>query len=910
MDRRWIRKKAESSLNPTQVESALLQLSETWPAGTTRLFDLIENFPLGETALLHLFAMSGISVTRVVRSPETLVWLARPEVCQVHRSYVDMMATLEKSTVESIETNNFRQLRSWKNREMTRIALRELAEAASLEETTAELSQLAEICVDQAYRYWRKRLADTLGQPSTEFCVLALGKLGGRELNHSSDIDVLFCYGEEGQVSARATNHAWFNRLGEKILTTFSAPDPEGPLFRVDVRLRPEGSAGPLARSVESMENYYAGFGETWERLALIKARSICGSREVAYEFLRQHQPFIYPKSPTADVLGEIAKIKRRIERDVVGTENLTRDVKLGCGGIREIEFVVQTLQFLHGARHAFLQETSTLKALTALSRLELIPKDAVLDLDRAYRLLRRIEHRLQIDAEQQTHTVPRDPEVIARLGLSLGFSSGNEFMNALKETMECVHSIFEKVVTVPPSEGATLDLKIFRDEKSALRGLTDLTKRSAHSHVAPRTQQLSRKLQPLLLAQLARVSDPDLTLNQFVRFVESYALRGVLFESLVANPKLLELLVATLDVSRFAGDLLARLPQLLEDITRRDESFYRPRTLEEHLRRLDELGATAGNLDPVRAYRQRQLLRIILRDVLAPENFATLFAELSDLAEACLRFVNRLIGGDDLTIIALGKFGGREINYGADLDVLFVGKDVRAAQSLILAMTQSTAEGNLASLDSRLRPDGEKGPLVCSLGAYHSYYQERAQLWEIQALTRARPISGPWQQEYLEMIKPVWREAGGRADLFFKIDDMAERIRRDRGSGSDLADFKTGTGGMVEAEFVVQALQMKHNVWQANWKLALKELVRRNLVAGAEAEALIQNYDLLRRCETSLRRWRNSKVDVLPSGAEQQERLSKRLGYESGAIFLEQYNAARAGIHRFYEARLKSLVS
>src|SRR2546423_13898501 len=199
--------------------------------------------------------------------------------------------------------------------------------------------------------------------------------------------------------------------------------DPEGALFRIDLRLRPEGSAGPLARSLESMENYYAGFGETWERLALIKARGIAGSRELAYEFLRQHQPFIYPNSPTPDLLDEIANIKRRIERDVVGHDALERDVKLGRGGIREIEFVVQTLQFIHGARHAFLQETSTLKALSALAELELIPRNDILDLDRAYRFLRRTEHRLQIEAEQQTHTVPTGPEDLGRLGQSLGFS-------------------------------------------------------------------------------------------------------------------------------------------------------------------------------------------------------------------------------------------------------------------------------------------------------------------------------------------------------------------------------------------------------------------------------------------------------------------------------------------------------
>src|SRR5262249_16710967 len=192
------------------------------------------------------------------------------------------------------------------------------------------------------------------------FAILALGKLGGRELNHSSDVDLIFLYSEEGDLSPRFSYHQWFNRLAEKILETFSTRDPEGALFRIDLRLRPEGGAGPLARSLESMENYYAGFGETWERIALIKARGIAGDRELAYEFLRQHQPFVYPRSPTPDLLEEIANIKRRIERDVIRSDALERDVKLGRGGIREIEFVVQTLQFIHGGGARFLCGAST----------------------------------------------------------------------------------------------------------------------------------------------------------------------------------------------------------------------------------------------------------------------------------------------------------------------------------------------------------------------------------------------------------------------------------------------------------------------------------------------------------------------------------------------------------------------
>lgn len=909
MDRDWIKKKAAASLHPSQVKSALLQLEEVWPKTAPRLVDLIENFPLGEAAFLHLLARSSVCVSRLVRDPETLLWLAQSDICAERRGPRRMLTDLQAWSNGAIAADDFRSLRRWKGRQMTRIAVRELADVAPLEETTLELSLLAEISLNQVFDHWNAELRQRFGSPTAEFAILALGKLGGHELNHSSDVDLLFVYGEEGELSPRGTYHEWFNRLGKKILETFAAPDAEGALFRVDLRLRPEGSAGPLARSLESMENYYAGFGETWERLALSKARGICGSRELAYEFLREHQPFIYPKNPTPDLLGEIANIKKRIERDVVGHENLGRDVKLGVGGIREIEFVVQALQFIHGARHTFLQETSTLEALKGLAELELIPQKEVVDLDRAYRFLRRTEHRLQIEAEQQTHTIPEDAAALRRLALSLGFASSALFSAALKKEMQTVRSIFARMISDKPRESDVVDLSIFEDEKRATKALSDLAKGTTASHVAPRTRQVFRKLRPFLLAALAQTADPDATLNQFVRFVEAYGLRSLLFELLVTNPRLLELLVKTFEASRFAGDLLIRRPDLLEDVTR-DESIDASVSPAEHLGRLRALDVTREALDPVRAYRQTQLLRILLRDVLELVDAVALFAELSALAEACLLFLNDLLGGDGLTIIALGKFGGREITYGADLDVLFAGDDNRAAQSLMLAMGQPSAEGNIAVLDARLRPDGEKGPLVPPLESYESYYRQRAHLWEIHALTRARPITGPLQQPFIDMVKKIWRDIGRQPDLFDKIDHMLMRIRRDRGSGTDFLEFKTGEGGLIEAEFLVQALQMRAGIWNPNWRDALEALRENGVVSSDEATIAARSYEFLRRCESALRRWEMKDVSALPANTDEQKRLALRLGYKNGEAFAKEYVDLRQAIHRLYDRHIKKVAN
>ena len=902
----WIKEKAAASLDPAHVETALREIAQNWPGDAPPLLSVVESFPLGEATLLHLLAISTICATRITRHPDTLLWLGQPEISLGRRSFAQMSNELRSATDEIIAAENFRLLRQWKGREMIRVAAREIANAASLEETTAELSQIAEICIRQVLEHWDRQLRQRYGSPTTQFTVLGLGKLGGQELNHSSDVDLIFFYGEEGQLSPRLSYHEFFNRLSEKILESFSASQSHGPLLRIDLRLRPEGSAGPLARSLESMQHYYWGFGETWERLALMKARRVAGDRELAYEFLRQHQPFIYPKSPTPDLLDEIAGIKRRIERDVVGEKKLERDVKLGRGGIREIEFVVQTLQFMHGARHAFLQDPGTLKVLQGIAQLELLPQNEVRDLDRAYRFLRRTEHRLQIEAEQQTHTVPAAAEPLHRLALSLGFASSRQFRNALEKEMRNVRAVFRRIIGegAPEKKTEAVDLSMFSNQAQAERAINGLAEGTRRAHVSPRTRQVFRKLRPLLLAQLNDTADPDAALTQLIRFVEAYGLRNMLFELLVTNPKLLELVVKTFDASRYAADLLVRHPQLLEDTTR-DGKLDGAFDTSDHLQQLRSVVRKDEKLDYVRAYRQAQLLRILLRDVVGLADFEQVCREQSDLAEACLLYLTEVVGGGDLTIVAMGKFGGREITYGADLDVLFVGKDSTAAQKILGLVAQPSSEGLLSRVDARLRPEGEKGPLVVSLEGYEHYYATRAQLWELQALTRVRPLSGPHQNAFLKLAQNAWTKASEQADLFGAINNMLERIRRDRGSGSDFLDFKTGKGGIIEAEFVVQALQLQQGVWQPNWNLAVDALQAGNAFQPEQPTALKSGYHFLRRCEATVRRYENTSVSTLPADALQLKRFCRRMGFATTEAFSDPYEGARTAIHQIYRNRL-----
>jgi glutamate-ammonia-ligase adenylyltransferase len=474
---------------------------------------------------------------------------------------------------------------------------------------------------------------------------------------------------------------------------------------------------------------------------------------------------------------------------------------------------------------------------------------------------------------------------------------------------METVRPIFQRIISGTPAESAKTNLEIFNDPQRAEKALRDLERGPATFHVAPRTRQIFHKLRPALLDWLAKAADPDSTLNQFVRFVEAYGLRSLLFELLVTNPKLLELVVKTFDASRFAAEVLIRRPQLLEDITR-DPAFDEPRSMAENLRRLGAFGASVNNLDPVRAYRQRQLLRVILREVLGLGSPSITFAELSDLAEACLVFTQKLLASEQLTVIALGKFGGRELSYGADLDVLFVGEDTRAAQNLVGAMAQRTAEKNIWPLDARLRPEGEKGPLVCSLETYEWYYANRAQPWELQALTRARPVSGPLQNEFMALARRAWRQAGKAADLAERIDNMLERIRRERGSGSDFLDLKTGTGGIIEAEFLVQALQMREGIWEQNWERAVDLLHKHEQLDDSDVRTLKTGYALLRRCELVLRRYENRSVSIFPGNPSEQHQFAIRLGYGDFDSLRRDYVAARDAIHALYNRRIRKSVA
>jgi len=497
--------------------------------------------------------MSGSQASSelLIAHPEWVPGLLDPDALGAPRPLPRLRKDLERLVDARIKRADYAealaQLRLFKQRETLRIATRDLARPGQASVITRELSDLADVCLDTVYRLCRRQLEDRLGRPwhtdaegrwrPTTFCILGLGKLGGQELNYSSDVDVLFVYSDEGFVAREAPaggqpgkgigNHVYFQRLAEAIVAEVGRLTPEGTLYRIDLRVRPEGDRGPLARSLSSCENYYWQWGQTWERMMLIKARRVAGDAGLAGEFIEMVQPFRYPRSLGRQALDDVAAMKQRIEQEVVRAGEIDRNVKLGRGGIREVEFVAQTLQMLHAGRDPFLANPQTLPALAKLAEYQRLSADDAQALTAAYLFLRDIEHRLQMDNNLQTHTIPTERHKRERLARLLGFDTLVSFETALTGHRRRVRAIYERLLRGDEPQPALRlpDLTTqesqwkgllagcsFRDPEKALRLARALVHGPGFGHVSARTEKFGRQLlaQLLSLCPSPNATDPD----------------------------------------------------------------------------------------------------------------------------------------------------------------------------------------------------------------------------------------------------------------------------------------------------------------------------------------------------------------------------------------------------------------
>ena len=716
----------------------------------------------------------------------------------------------------------------------------------------------------------------------------------------------------------------------------------------------------------------------------LIKARCVAGDEGLAAEFLEMIQSFRFPPTLSADVLHEIAAVKDRIEREIVGSEELERNVKLGRGGIREIEFIAQTLQILHAGRLPFLQTAQTLPCLAKLAQYKLLAEEEAQQLDAAYRFLRDVEHRLQMEENQQTHTIPEDRPARLRLARLMGFKSLEEFETALKMHTGSVRRVYDQLLkaesakpaeTILPAEfdGAEAEWKdllaahSFRDPETAVRLLKEFAEGPGYVHVSPHTTELVRQLILKFLALCPkqkpkasrqrpdssssasdlqspisnlRLSDPDRVLTRLESFIEAYGTRTALFEMWNSNPPAFELLLLLFDRSEFLAEVAIRTPDLIDDLVNSGR-LRQHKTAPEILKDLRYGLTDEDQFLWLRRYHEAELMRLGLRDILGLAGFERNLEELSALADACLQYAVEVvmrrnkIKAPPFVIIGLGKLAGCEIDYGSDLDIVFVAdtkanglaKFQRLAVEVMDLLSRRTEQGIVFQTDARLRPDGEKGLLVNTLTACEEYYRKRAQLWEIQALTRTRPVAGDFklgerfqklaatltnfkrfssagvevtrltssnrksETPYVVSYTPDWKK---------QIHRMRMRIEKERTPrGQDDLAIKTGRGGFMDAEFIAQALCLENGWQEANTLRALE----RGRDAGVlrDAEKLIENYRRLRRVEGILRRWSYEGETVLPDDAPAFYRVSVRCGFATPDEFRKALAQWRGAIREVY---------
>ncbi len=860
------------------------------------LLGLFRDHPRVLHLALTIFGSSQFLSDILARHPQLFEWLLEPGIVRSAKSKDEIQAEVRQA-VGSAATpeRKWAALRRYKAQEILRIGLQDLLGRQTLAGITEELSNLADAILDTAYGFCRAELARRHGVPQLHeeggrvrecpFVILGLGKLGGRELNFSSDIDLIFLYEGEGETGGapgegdRRTgiigNQEFFRKLGELLVKGLSEPSPEGHIYRVDLRLRPEGRAGAIASSLRTCEIYYETAGQTWERQALIKARSAAGDAALGGQFLRMVAPFVYRQFLDFGALGEIRAMKDRINLAVAQDGRARRNVKLGYGGIREIEFLVQGLQLLHGGKNSWVREANTLRALHRLAGQELLGDADYGTLANAYTFLRNLEHRLQIMHDRQTHTLPEDPRELLALARRMGFmpedhaDSAAALLEAYERHTGAVRALYDSFLSAAErSEGDaggagaadelalffTADLSPeqlrqrlgpvgFEDLDRALRNLLVIREGQPFVRQTAEDRRALGRLAPALIEALGRVPDPDLALTTFERFLAGIPARATFVGLLADTPGLLTLLMRLFGTSEFLSATLLRQPELTEALLAPEpvSRFGRAHVAAELARALDNPDSRSARLSALRRVKKAEELRIGLQDLLDQADVHATNLALSAVAEACLAAALQLaetelaerFGRPDppgVVVVGMGKLGGRELGYGSDLDLLFVYRAAgettgperishpeyfsKLADRVSKILSTITPEGAAYRVDTRLRPGGQKGEVAQPLAAFEAHFDRLAEVWERQAYIKARPVAGDPEvgADFLARAHRFVYESPEDPDLAGRVLAMRHRMEVERaGAVGAGAHVKVGSGGIVDIEFLVQYLQLRH---------------------------------------------------------------------------------------------------
>jgi len=785
-----------------------------------------------------------------------------------------IFAQILQKEISSGATLN-KAMRRLRNLVVCTLIKRDLCGDADMHEVVTTISEFADFVVQQHLAALSAEMQSLYGTPTgedsgrvQEMIVLGMGKLGGYELNVSSDIDLIFCYAEDGDtVTSDSTqrslsNHEYFTRLGKKLIAAISEVTEDGFSFRVDMALRPNGASGPLVASFGMVEEYFLIQGREWERYAWVKARAMTGTAEDITTLEKIIRPFVYRRYLDYGSIDSLRSMHAQIRAEVVRQESKhperSNNVKLGRGGIREVEFLAQVFQLIRGGRDTSLRDRSTRNTLLTLAEKGILDTRMVRQLITSYTFLRNLEHRLQYLDDAQTHTFPAQTEDQLRIAQMMRCQSVKELLAQLQPHRAFVAEQFDAIfkekadnsteaaqylLTANLGSSDSEELLTSQLSNAGFHEAGDVARRLIASWQSGKIQSLSESSRNKMIAlinnalpQIARQEEMQLACwNRLLDFLETIARRSAYLSLLTEYPHALARVIRMMEASDWAAKFLTRHPILLDELLDESSLHQRPDwgSFEQDLKRQlsQHQGDTERQMETLRELHHAMQFRLLAQDLegqLSVEHLADELSRLADLIVAATiqaaweTIASRHREVPRFAVIAYGKLGGKELSYASDLDVIFLyddddqeapGNYAKLAQRFITWMTSHTPAGILFDIDIALRPDGASGLLVSSLGSFARYQEKSAWLWEHQALTRARFCAGDGMiaQEFERIRDQVLRQPRDVAGLSQEVVSMRKKMRDANINRSELFDLKHDAGGMIDIEFMVQYLVLRH---------------------------------------------------------------------------------------------------
>ena len=899
--------------------------------------------------------------------------LVRAELAAAGNEWLELFRTSRVGSVDSMRNamrcNAIRAdtrpdaaaiLGAFKRRQFVKIAIADLLRRIDVAETASLMSALADECIRAGLDAVRHLMGSRAGEAG-EFCVLAMGKLGANELNLSSDIDLIYLYDAPDTQAVAVTA----TRMGELLTEIIS----EG-CFRVDLRLRPGGRSSPLVVPFEGALSFYQNHGQTWERAALLRARPVAGNVALGERLIAELGNFVYRRFLDFDTLQQLRAMKHQIEAELRSPDMITRNIKLGRGGIRELEFVAHALTLIYGGRDPRIRTGNALAALRSLDTHGYMAQERATALSEAYILLRDVEHKLQVVSGMQTQTLPSDSAAMSALAARMRFGKGSDaaarLVEALERRRDLIASQFRETLAGGEEEShpkaspqavaawshaaehnmtipLLAHLGYAQLEESAAH-LEALWRGPEHWPQSPRRRELLDSLGPLLIDEMRSLADPDLAIMNLAAFIASVGARTSFLALLEQHPATRRVLLRLFASSRYLSTVFIRHPDMLDTLVRSDLVRSR-RTLTELKEEVADLVKSSNDfeerLDALRAFRHQEFLRIAIADLAGDLQLPDLETELTNLAEAVLAESLEVARAEiaqrakipaplRMAILAMGRFGSGEMTYNSDLDLIFVYDDPsgaasdagsiasRIAQKLIAVLESRTREGYAYKLDLRLRPSGNQGPLVTSLEGFVTYHRKSSAVWERQALVRARVVAGnpglgaEVERARQEFVFSRGLDAAGVAEIAEMRDRMANEIGIEDKSRLNL---KQGHGGLIDVEFLTQMMALRYgkdhpSLRTRNTRAMLGALHEAGLMAPADAAVLADNFYFLARLENRLRIESDQPAWAVPTDHNELLPLARRMGFQGDDAperLLKELRERRTQTHQIFERYFKA---